>query len=199
MNQKGILASNTLGVIIAVIALALLSVGVYGAVKSYIYQDRESAKNVLDSVESKINALDNVGKTSFPIHGPKDWYLTAWGLEEKESNKPEKCYFKSCICICKASLNIGDSKDKLISLCQSTGICRFPEFSKIEVRGVNFEKYARAEQAGLGAGDIYSGTPSEKGKAEYIKFKGTLIEVQVEMKDKKTLVISDISSLDEQN
>lgn len=112
-----------LGFIIAVIGLVLL--GFFG-VKLYNFfvdADMKNAQAFIDDLSAKIETLNNGENNTFLLRGVKDWVLVGWNKDipiAKEGEligkdrKPQKCFDKSCLCLCKSS----DSN------CQTQGYCR---------------------------------------------------------------------------
>ena len=117
--------NNLLGLIIAAIGIGIIIFGAYKLYAVSVNQESENAKNLLDIIEGKINNLNNNEVGKFQLRGVKDWFLVGWG--EKDSGRIDKCFFESCVCICK-----GDRSD-LKNSCQENGFCRGVEFEKVGV------------------------------------------------------------------
>src|SRR3989338_9771741 len=98
LDKKGLIKDVT-SLVIAIIGILLLLFAVYQLYKVIVNGDSEIAKKTLNIIETKINYLEEGQTGKFPIIGPKEWYLVGWGKENIE--RPDKCYFDSCICICK--------------------------------------------------------------------------------------------------
>jgi hypothetical protein len=132
-RKASILPENTLAVLIAVIGLALIFTAAWTLYKS-VMQDNEveSAQNLVNLVQAKALALENNEKTTFVIQGipnkKEPWYLTGWGKTDSVQIKPEKCFFDSCICVCKGA-NPNNRKDD----CQNQGFCRKIEKNSVRV------------------------------------------------------------------
>ncbi len=138
MGKKGDLLNNVLGVIIAVVGLGLLASGAWKIVSLYANQETTNAQKLVDSITGKIDGLEDGRSNSFVFSGFKSdngWFLKAW--DRDDSYRPDKCYFKSCICICNSPssdyltgpyLTAPDPKSKV---CQEKGFCRF--FDQAEV------------------------------------------------------------------
>jgi len=127
-NKKGDLMNNVLGVIIAVIGLSLLAYGAYKVYQNVVNSEEQKAKAIIDSIEGKMNALNDGQIGKFAIQGIKDWYITGWS--KTETGRPDKCALESCICICPQSTEFGSgdfdwSKEK--TTCQDKGFCRKTE------------------------------------------------------------------------
>ncbi len=125
-DKKGIFTiSEILGLIIAAIGIAIVAYAAYKLYAVSVNQESENAKNLLNVIERKIDNLNNNEVGRFQIRGIKDWFLVGWG--EDDIGRIDKCFFKSCICICK-----GDRTD-LENSCQENGFCRNFNFGKIGV------------------------------------------------------------------
>ena len=119
MKNKGdFLMNNFLSFFIAVVCVVLFAFFIGNA----IYQARASdeltnAKKTIELIEAKTNALDEGQKSELTIQGfagAERWYIVGWN--KNDPNRPEKCFFDSCICICN-----GASKE----VCQEKGICKY--------------------------------------------------------------------------
>ena len=121
-NKKAIVLENTLSVIIAVLGLLLLIYSAY-----YLYSklttniETESAKEVANLIEKKINALPDNQAANITIRGVNgnNWYLI--GFNVNNPNRPNKCFFNSCLCVCKGDSTLPEYQGKI---CQDTGFCR---------------------------------------------------------------------------
>jgi hypothetical protein len=117
-NKRGAetLLNNVLGLIIAAIGIGLL---IFGVVKLYqVYSDNEAdnARNTLDTLLGKIDALKEGESNEFLIQGfegAENWYFI--GYSEGQEGRPDKCFFDNCLCVC----NGKDAKS-----CQEGGFCR---------------------------------------------------------------------------
>jgi len=87
-------------------------------------------KKTLDNIIGKIELLQDGENNTFIIQGftgSKDWYLVGWSKEEEiRQGKPEKCFFESCVCICKGERRdiLGGNKFNG-NACQNEGFCEF--------------------------------------------------------------------------
>src|SRR3989344_8481143 len=121
-NKKGIVLENTLSVIIAVLGLLLLIYSAY-----YLYNklttniETESAKNIANLIEKKINTLPDNQEANITIQGVngENWNLISFNTDN--INKPNKCFFNSCLCVCKGDASLKENQGKI---CQDTGFCR---------------------------------------------------------------------------
>lgn len=98
INRKGDLLNNALSIIIAVIGIMIIFMGAYKIYQVYVNQDREAARNVADVLEAKINAIGEGENTTALVRGVKNWFIIGWSKDDE--NRPDKCYFDSCICVC---------------------------------------------------------------------------------------------------
>lgn len=130
-NRKGDLMNNMVGIIIALIGILIFGYALVQLYNVNVNQERENAKNTLNSIVAKIESLENGQNNTFAIQGfvgADDWYLVGWDKEDI-SKKPDKCFFGSCLCVCKGA----DEKQVHIA-CQNEGICVNPDKDKVEVR-----------------------------------------------------------------
>lgn len=129
INKKAILVENVLSLLIAAVGIALL---IFGAVKLYkitVSQEEENAKTLINVLEGKINTLQDGETGKFPIQGIEKWFLTGWS--KNAGDRPNKCFFESCICICPLNFNptpiygrdTSHSTERIES-CQEEGFCR---------------------------------------------------------------------------
>lgn len=125
-KAEGSLISNLGGIVIALIGLLIF---LYALVQLYnvnVNQETENAKKVLNNIVAKIEALEDGESNSFAIQGVEEWYLIGWNKRDSLMEKPEKCSFNSCVCIC-------PEPEK--NFCQSEGICKSIEKEGISVYG----------------------------------------------------------------
>ncbi|HIG52176.1 TPA: hypothetical protein EYQ19_02045 [Candidatus Pacearchaeota archaeon] len=109
-NKKGILVKNALGAIIAIMGLVILIFAGMNIYKSF-YEEKRNAQKVIDNIMGKIDNLEEGENGTFLIQGIDDWSLKGWSKDEE--NRPDKCFFDSCLCICP---NEGP--------CPENGLCR---------------------------------------------------------------------------
>ena len=108
--------NEVLGLIIAAIGIGIVIFGAYKLYEVTINQESDNAKALLNSLEGKINSLNNNELGRFQMRGVKEWFLVGWG--KNDAGRIDKCFFESCICICKG--NEFDLKDS----CQLNGFCK---------------------------------------------------------------------------
>src|SRR3989344_7374506 len=99
MKRRGELRDHVLSIIIGVVSLSLLLLAAWYLMQAYTMTDYNKAVSVLDAIELKLKAVEDGETTRFPLQGPQGWYLQGWSVTD--AGRPERCYFKSCICICK--------------------------------------------------------------------------------------------------
>ncbi len=97
--SRGELRDHVMSIIIGVVSLSLLLLAAWYLMQAYTMSDYDRADSALDTIKLKLRAVDYGETTRFPLQGPSGWYLQGWSVTE--SGRPERCYFKSCICICK--------------------------------------------------------------------------------------------------
>lgn len=123
-NKKGILLTNAVSAVIAVLGIIALFWGIYQLYTIDTTSDEQkAAQHLLDIVMAKVDALQNEQSTtasiqSFSSNG--NWYLTGW--DKTKTARPDKCFFENCICICKSDKPLDVGKDG--SYCQKQGYCR---------------------------------------------------------------------------
>jgi len=90
----------------------------------------------------KIELLEDGENNTFIIQGFKggeNWYLVGWNKEEQD--RPEKCFFDNCLCICKPEDATSNNpygrkqygRQDLGEGCQDNGFCREIESPSIAV------------------------------------------------------------------
>lgn len=178
MKKKAIILNNVLGVIIAIIGLTII---MFASVKIYQHatadEETDSAKQILNSLEAKINAIPENQKVEHTIQGfisNRNWYLVGWG--KNEADRPQKCFFSSCICVC-----TGISGDN----CQEEGICRRIEFENFVVEN----NYAAQLE------EIFGKSYDENGNhlkiSQAISIPKNLLRIQLEKNSQtKSLIIT---------
>jgi hypothetical protein len=130
MNKRGveITLNNVLSLIIAAIAIGLLAFGAAKLYQVYTGSEVENARNTLNIVMAKIEALEEGESNKFLIQGfegAENWYLEGWS--KNEEGRPDKCSLNSCLCVCKLS----DT-----DACQNNGFCRKIDNDELKVRSV---------------------------------------------------------------
>lgn len=164
------LKNETLGILIAVICLSLIFLVFFPKVWNYfVDNDIQLAKDTLKVINEKIDVLKIDQNTKFPIQGPEDWILIAYDSETQD--KPDKCYFGGCICICRKNS---------VSSCQN-GACEDVEIDKISVLG-DYKKYSSYPN-GMPSSQLLEGE-----YLSYITFPGNLVEIEIIKKSDKVII-----------
>lgn len=127
MNKKGDLFENVGETLIAVIGLVIIFVFVGWAIWSvYINQAERNAQKTIDSLEGRVRLLEEGQFGKAVIRKIPGWFIAGWRVSE--TSRPDKCSFKSCICICEGdNVNLYTAKEKLAEMCTTNGFCRFFE------------------------------------------------------------------------
>lgn len=143
-NKKADLMNNVLTTIIAVVGLAIILFAAWKLYSVYANQEETNARKLADSIEGKIANLEDGQFGKIVVKGVPGWFVIGWG--KNELDRPDKCYFQSCICICKgdvqnaiigAEIEHENVKKRLGDSCQKTGFCRFYEQDNVGVFTVN--------------------------------------------------------------
>ena len=167
------------GIIIAVIGIALFAIVVVGLYKQSVSQGTENAKRVLNNIIGKIELLEDGQSNEFAIQGfdgGEDWYLLGWSKEDKD--RPGKCFFQSCLCICpKAKAEV----------CQEKGICRKVEKDLVEAYS---EQPWRATITGESKGGEAEIIRTKIKKISYIPLSEKLFELGISKKEEGKLQLS---------
>ena len=172
MKRKGELRDHVLSIIIGVISLSLLLLAAWYLMQAYTMSEYDRAVNALDTIKLKLRAVDDGESTRFPLQGPRGWYLQGWSVTE--AGRPERCYFKSCICICK------EAGTKGAESCQDTksGTCINVEEKELFVGS---EIYRLTLGSAVGGGVNMPSAASKKSETRErcprILFGSALIEV----------------------
>jgi len=183
-NKKAILLKNAMGLIIAVLGLALLLTGAYTIYKRATHnQAMEDVQNLINTIEAKINIVQNNQNITFLIREIQDkeseWFLTSWNA--KNPNAPGKCFYKSCLCICPG---------KTAEDCDTRkGFCR--QFKEIQTINT-FHKYIKEIEkiTPITGGQTSTQTYKTKQTDTFIKLNGkNLFEMQIS-KTKDTLTLT---------
>lgn len=201
-NKKAdITLENALTVIIAALGLILLFAGAYKLYQIIVSQEQENAKNFLNVVEAKINALDD-GEISKPsIRGVEGWFLTGWGKDDPDRAIDKiECFLDSCICICKGSYSYQEvynlpptnEKSELRRYCQekNKGFCRKIDKENVKVNFIY--RYKRSvivtDQTGKSG---YQELVDEEKALDYIILPKNLIELQIN-KTASEIIITEV-------
>lgn len=167
LHTRGELRDHVLSIIIGIVALGLMLYAAWILMQAYLVNDHDRAVDALQTIERKLNALDEGAYTRFPLQGPEGWYLQGWSVTDVK--RPERCYFKSCICVCKeAGVNGAAScQDSL------TGTCIFVKEQEVQVEYQGAVKQSVGIEAVSGEGAIL---PFE-GRCPVVPFEKNLLEI----------------------
>lgn len=115
-KRGALLEDNALGIIIAIVCIVVLIGGFYVlASRAFSNQESKNARKTLDLVSSTIERLAEGQQTNLTLQGFSNagaWYLLAWNPSDPD--RPQKCFFESCLCVCKGSTS---------QSCQDLGFC----------------------------------------------------------------------------
>ncbi len=121
--RNGMLVTETLGIVIAIIALVALGFLGVKLYSMFVSADLKNAQAFIDDISAKIENLEDGQSNTFAMRGVKEWVLVGWNKSIpivadneliSESKKPQKCFDKHCLCLCKDS----------VANCQEIGYCR---------------------------------------------------------------------------
>lgn len=112
-----------LGFILAIIGIVML--GFFGAkiYNFFVEQEMKNAQAFVNGLAEKADLLENGENNTFALRGVKEWILVSWNKDIPiakdgeiigKDRKPQKCFEKSCLCLCEGS----DSN------CQENGYCK---------------------------------------------------------------------------
>lgn len=182
-NKKAeITLENTLTVILAALGLIILAAGAYKLYQVVVGQEQENAKNFLNVLEAKINALEDGESNIFSIRGVKPklesnpWFLTGWGKDDPKRAKDKiECFLDSCICVCQGS------KTDLAETCNK-GYCKKIGKEKINVTSVILAKEIAIEEY----------RPLKEVLVNYITLPKNLIALQIN-KTTSEIIITKVS------
>ncbi|MEK6914311.1 MAG: hypothetical protein AABW83_01550 [Nanoarchaeota archaeon] len=130
INKKGILLSEGIRIILAVIALVLL---IYLAVQLsglFIKKSaQEQAKGSMKRLIEEIRVIENGKKMEAQlfIESPNDWWIIAWPYKE-DKRKPNQCKGNYCVCICPVpgKVDFGSTLltfENSLDYCNNLGVC----------------------------------------------------------------------------
>ena len=121
-NRKGILISETMDMVVAIIGIVILVYFAINFIGIFLQNtSSEQAQKSLIKISNEIAYIESGQKTEseFFLESPSDWGITAWPHKEyKES--PVKCEGEYCICVCP----IKTIQDNLLDKCNEKGVCK---------------------------------------------------------------------------
>ena len=136
MKRGELILSETIGVVVAVIGIGIFSTVIVGVFFLGTEGDQDNARVVIDSIEERINNLEDGQTARFvvrtPCSGQSDseigdceWFVTGWA--KRDVGKSDRCRDDSCVCVCD-----GD--------CENFGLCRNIDEDELEVERVDLRK-----------------------------------------------------------
>ena len=131
MRKAELTLSNFASVVLAALGILIFLIGAYIAFEKISQnQEKENAQKFAQTIKEKIDSLQEEQIANFTLLGFKqqenNWYVLGWG--ENAPGRPDKCFFKSCVCVCP------DTKSEI---CQSDGYCR-----EVEKKSIWISTYA---------------------------------------------------------
>ena len=190
-RRGGQLKENTVEALVAAIAIVLLIGGVgyftYSYFKLSAQQNEEEAKGLLNVLDAKVKATGEGQESSFLVKGPCEgdrpsaecfWYLTGWG--KQEDDRPQRCFFKSCLCVCnvqKSAVELKDHDSSLRDACQNgkTGFCTSVDAERVTISSAHGQVIEVESLEGT-----HRAQPPELGSKSFIPFKSNLIGLKVQ-------------------
>jgi len=167
-EEEGLLA-NVLGTVLAITATLIIIVGIYLAA-TQITKDNEveAAQTTIARIVTRVDLLSNNEAANFTIQGFKtqgdSWYLISWS--KNQPNRPDKCFFEACLCICKGDISGTIYSDTYKSHCTEKGICRtFPDIQTVTTQTNDILRST------AGGGNYYTDNP------RYIKIQQSLMQI----------------------
>ncbi len=127
IGKRGNLMEEFPGIIIFVVVAVIFVFAVskvYGVINQ---KESDNAGKILDDLISRVSDLEELKIAEFNLRGLENWYLTSWSKDDDTGTKPDKCFFGSCLCICK----FGEGNAK--NMCQQGGFCKEIDIDKIGV------------------------------------------------------------------
>lgn len=194
-NKNGEFKDNILGAIIAVVILGgiiYLSIGLYGVT---VGQEEKNAQEFLDSLVGKIENLEDGESGTFAMKWVENYRVLGYDKSLPRGEVPDKCFFESCVCICKEKGNIlGSWQNEQKNECQKNGFCRELEDAEINVLIKNVFVYFGNYCKWKGSGEIVFHSGREvlhhKGTDE-----GELVGIEIS-KDNNIFTIAKIAQKD---
>lgn len=129
MGRKGedTALKNFVSIIIAVIGIVAVVYGIVKLSSIFINQESANAKNTLENIAGRLEALEAGQSSTFLLQGfsgADNWVVSAWN--NTQSGRPDKCYFKSCLCVCPLEGDVSES-------CQQKGFCQTFDYTGVVV------------------------------------------------------------------
>lgn len=140
-NKKAELKNDVLTTIIAVVGLVIVFFAAWQLWSAYTNQEERNAQTIINNLEGKINALEEGQFGKVVVRILPGWVIAGWS--KNEDGRPDNCYFKSCICICKFEKvlpGLYPEKSYYADACKTKGFCRLFDEEKVAVFDIyNFE------------------------------------------------------------
>lgn len=189
---------NVTELLIGILALLLIGGMIFMLYKMFLPDENANAKKTIDVIEGKINYLNEEQNGSFSIQGFKGakkdsvldngWFLVGWS--KNEQGRPDKCFFDSCICICKGGIEGG--KANLAKYCQDNGFCRKMNVPSVSVYSDTYYFKSVGTNTGGNVGGSSAMVISDDKKiCTGIGLRASLIEISVEKKKESIKLIFD--------
>lgn len=131
-------------ILVGILVLFVIILLIFAIYNVFSNQEDVNAKKTINSVEGKINALSIGQNNTFAIQGFKGatgakvtdptWYFIGWSKNDSADSKPDQCFYNSCVCICKGTLEA--NKKNLAGECKVQGYCRTFDVDSVSVRTV---------------------------------------------------------------
>ncbi|GEM_PF-5666609 len=129
--KRGEFSAEIVSIVIAAIGIIII-LGVAGVILySNFTEEQRAAKKTIESIVGKIKNLKDGETGRFAVQGFKNsenWYLVGFDSRDSLDDKPGRCAFESCICICdfnNEGIQLPASRQVLVDSCQNNGFCRF--------------------------------------------------------------------------
>ncbi len=137
-NKKGIALSNVLSIVLAIAGILLIF---YASFQLYNFFGSEEDVNAQEFLNGLIGKMDNLedGETgTFAMRWVEGYRILGYDKSLPREDVPEKCFFDSCVCICKAKGYIFETKkenwwEEQKNECQNSGICRDLEGKEVKI------------------------------------------------------------------
>ena len=105
-SKHAALEDEAAQIILAVLVILLFVYLIFSIYKLNVNNEERKIIYTLDSLEAKIDNAPLGGNIHIVLGGLENWMFVVWS--KSDGSRPDKCYFKSCICICDASKPIND-------------------------------------------------------------------------------------------
>lgn len=190
MRRGDFLVENFLEIVLAIIGLLMVGYAGYLIYQASAHQDVAIAKKMLDSLEAKINRLEVGQSGTYTLQTPyrKDgnsWFLTGWGKDD--ADRPEKCYFQSCVCACAGK---GTTVSTYANTCQTNGYCRFFDIPSLSFSDILKDYRIKAQGGDVTLARAIGGKDAQDSDAvaHGISFTEGVISVKVEKQTNGVLI-----------